>query len=78
MQSHSTHSLQGEDLSCTRDDRELFAGLKFSVSPGQVLLLEGQNGSGKTTLLRIICGFREPDSGTVCGVGKLRHKRNFI
>ncbi len=33
------------------------------------MLLEGQNGSGKTSLLRILCGFREPDSGAVfwCG-----------
>lgn len=69
MQSNSTHRLQGEDLSCIRDDRELFAGLGFTVHPGQVLLLEGNNGSGKTSLLRIICGFREPDTGAVrwCG-----------
>ena len=69
MQSNSTHQLQGENLSCTRDDRELFTGLGFTVHPGQVLLLEGNNGSGKTSLLRIICGFREPDTGAVrwCG-----------
>jgi heme exporter protein A len=65
MQSNQTHWLQGEDLSCIRDDRELFAGLDFAVYPGQVLLLEGNNGSGKTSLLRIICGFREPDTGAV-------------
>ena len=65
MQSNSTIQLQGENLSCTRDDRELFSGLSFAVRPGQVLLLEGQNGSGKTSLLRIICGFREPDTGAV-------------
>jgi heme exporter protein A len=65
MQSNSTHQLQGKYLSCIRDDRELFTDLSFSVHAGQVLLLEGKNGSGKTSLLRIICGFREPDSGTV-------------
>ncbi|WP_411728219.1 cytochrome c biogenesis heme-transporting ATPase CcmA [Methyloglobulus sp.] len=69
MQSNSTHRLQGEDLSCTRDDRLLFASLGFTVHPGQVLLLEGNNGSGKTTLLRIICGFREPDTGAVLWCG---------
>jgi heme exporter protein A len=69
MQSNPTHWLQGEDLSCTRDDRELFAGLGFAVHPGQVLLLEGNNGSGKTSLLRIICGFREPDTGAVLWCG---------
>ena len=70
MQSNSTHLLQGEDLSCTRDDRELFTNLSFSVHPGQVLLLEGNNGSGKTSLLRIICGFREPDTGAVSWCGE--------
>ncbi len=65
MHPKSRHKLEGQNLSCTRDDRELFAGLGFAVHPGQVLLLEGNNGSGKTSLLRIICGFREPDTGTV-------------
>ncbi len=70
MQSHSTHQLQGENLSCVRDDRELFTNLGFTVQTGQVLLLEGQNGSGKTSLLRIICGFREPDTGIVTWSGE--------
>jgi heme exporter protein A len=77
MQSHSTHQLKGEDLSCTRDDRTLFARLKFIVAAGQVLLLEGQNGSGKTTLLRIICGFREPDSGSVLWCGEITPQAQF-
>jgi heme exporter protein A len=61
--------LEGTGLSCIRDDRVLFEGLAFELYAGQVLLLEGENGSGKTSLLRIICGFREPDSGRIrwCG-----------
>ncbi len=62
--------LRTENLSCIRDDRVLFEGLGFTVDPGQVLLLEGQNGSGKTSLLRILCGFREPDSGHVLWCGE--------
>jgi heme exporter protein A len=58
-------SLTGINLSCIRDDRVLFDSLDFHLGAGQVLLLEGKNGSGKTSLLRIICGFREPDSGQV-------------
>ncbi len=62
-------SLRASNLACVRDDRVLFSGLSFSVDAGQVILLEGKNGSGKTSLLRIICGFREPDEGTIewCG-----------
>ena len=70
MLASSKHILRVDDLSCIRDDRVLFAGLGFSVEPGQILLLEGQNGSGKTSLLRILCGFREPDSGTVLWRGE--------
>ncbi|MDA1342932.1 MAG: cytochrome c biogenesis heme-transporting ATPase CcmA [Methyloglobulus sp.] len=70
MQSNPKYYLQGKDLSCIRDDRELFANLCFAVQRGQVLLLEGQNGSGKTSLLRIICGFREPDTGAVSWCGE--------
>jgi heme exporter protein A len=61
--------LQGKRLSCIRDDRVLFEDLDFELRSGQVLLLEGKNGSGKTSLLRILCGFREPDSGQVIWCG---------
>jgi heme exporter protein A len=61
--------LEGIGLSCIRDDRVLFEELSFKLVSGQILLLEGKNGSGKTSLLRILCGFREPDSGEIrwCG-----------
>ena len=63
------YRLKGDDLSCIRDDRVLFEELVFELIPGQVLLLEGENGSGKTSLLRILCGFREPDTGQVTWCG---------
>lgn len=69
MEIKPDYRLKGDDLSCIRDDRVLFEELVFELIPGQVLLLEGKNGSGKTSLLRILCGFREPDTGqlTWCG-----------
>lgn len=70
MLKNTNYNFCTENLSCIRDDRTLFTDLRFSVEPGQVLLLEGQNGSGKTSLLRILCGFREPDSGTVLWCGE--------
>jgi heme exporter protein A len=63
-------TLAGERLSCIRDDRILFEELDFTLSQGQVLLLEGKNGSGKTSLLRILCGFREADAGRVLWCGE--------
>ena len=58
-------ALEVKGLSCSRDDRLLFADLHFRVNAGQALLLEGANGCGKTSLLRILCGFREADDGEI-------------
>lgn len=63
-------SLTVEQLACSRDDRLLFSDVSFTLSSGQILLLEGRNGSGKTSLLRILCGFREADAGTIYWRGK--------
>lgn len=52
-------------LACARNDRLLFSDLSFELTPGSLLLVEGENGSGKTSLLRILCGFRQADSGSV-------------
>lgn len=55
--------LKATNLYCERDDRVLFENLDFSVSPGQVLQIQGSNGSGKTTLLRILCGLNSDYEG---------------
>jgi heme exporter protein A len=48
--------LEGGGLACIRGGREVFAGLDFSVSGGEALLITGRNGAGKSTLLRVIAG----------------------
>ena len=70
--------LEVTGLSCSRDDRMLFSGLSFSLSSGQVFLLEGSNGSGKTTLLRILCGFREADGGEIRWSGQLLNESRYF
>ncbi|MSR17322.1 MAG: cytochrome c biogenesis heme-transporting ATPase CcmA [Methylococcaceae bacterium] len=55
--------LEARKLSCIRDDKTLFNDLNFTLTSGQVLLIEGANGAGKTSLLRILTGFRKPDVG---------------
>jgi heme exporter protein A len=55
--------LEARQLSCIRDERVLFSELSFTLTSGQVLLIEGANGAGKTSLLRILTGFRKPDAG---------------
>lgn len=62
--------LEARNLCCVRDDRVLFESLDFTLETGQILLLEGENGAGKTSLLRILCGFREPDTGNIFWQGE--------
>ena len=60
-----TADLNVTNLACLRNEQELFSGLNVSLSPENVLFLEGENGSGKTSLLRILCGFRLADEGEI-------------
>jgi branched-chain amino acid transport system ATP-binding protein len=39
--------------------------VSVEVAPGEVLGIIGPNGAGKTTLFNVICGFVEPQSGTL-------------
>ena len=58
-------NLDVKNLACWRNEQALFTDLNFSLSPKNVLFLQGENGSGKTSLLRILCGFRLPDEGEI-------------
>ena len=60
-----TGDLTVKNLSCWRNEQALFSGLSLSLSPKNILFLQGENGSGKTSLLRILCGFRLPDEGEI-------------
>ena len=57
--------LEVTDLACARGEHQLFAGLNFVLSAGELLQVQGGNGSGKTTLLRSLCGFIQPLAGEV-------------
>jgi len=60
-----TGNLNVKNLACWRNDQVLFNNLNLSLSPANVLFLQGENGSGKTSLLRILCGFRLADEGDI-------------
>jgi heme exporter protein A len=53
------------NLSCTRGDKHLFAGVSFTLASGQWLHLEGDNGVGKTSLIRILCGLSALEQGEI-------------
>ncbi|MFM4964095.1 cytochrome c biogenesis heme-transporting ATPase CcmA [Aeromonas bivalvium] len=69
--------LDVHNLSCVREDRTLFEHLSFSVSPGDLLQIEGPNGVGKTSLLRLLIGLSQPFAGEVRWNGEnIRHCRD--
>ena len=55
--------LTATELTCSRGERRLFAGLDFALEAGEWLHVKGENGSGKTTLLRTLVGLSPPDAG---------------
>ncbi|MFY0596129.1 MAG: heme ABC exporter ATP-binding protein CcmA [Cognatishimia sp.] len=58
-------SLTVENLTVARGGLPLLAGVSFSISAGEALILRGPNGSGKTTLLRTIAGLQPAVAGVV-------------
>jgi putative ABC transport system ATP-binding protein len=45
--------------------REVLSGVRFSLYPGEFVVLLGRSGSGKSTLLNLISGIDLPSRGTV-------------
>jgi heme exporter protein A len=57
--------LSATDLACRRGGREVFAGVGFSVTAGEALLISGRNGSGKSSLLRMVVGLLRAAAGRI-------------
>jgi heme exporter protein A len=60
----------GENLSCIRGGRVVFARLGFALRPGGALVLSGPNGSGKSSLLRLMAGLTPALSGRLVWGGE--------
>jgi ABC-type multidrug transport system ATPase subunit len=57
-------ALQVSDLKKTYSpDIIALAGVSFTVSPGETVVLLGNNGAGKTTLIKTVLGLLEPSGG---------------
>lgn len=57
--------LQVEDLAKSFGGLQVFAGVSFSMAPGEKLALIGPNGAGKTTLLNVVGGQLPASAGRV-------------
>lgn len=53
------------DLACSRGERQLFAGVSFSLERSEWLHVKGENGAGKTTMLRTLIGLSPADHGEI-------------
>ena len=62
--------LTAVSLACWRAERVVFAGLSFSLAPGQAALLLGPNGAGKSSLLRVLAGLLPAVEGEVLWAGE--------
>ncbi|HWK97840.1 MAG TPA: heme ABC exporter ATP-binding protein CcmA [Pseudolabrys sp.] len=54
-----------DSLASERGGRQVFAGVNFTVSAGEALVVTGRNGAGKSTLLRVIAGLLRAAEGKV-------------
>ena len=68
--------IQITNLSFTRAERAIFAGVDLAVKRGQITAVMGPSGSGKTTLLRLIGAQLIPDSGNILLDGVNIHQLN--
>lgn len=48
--------LYAADLACHRGGRDVFTGISFAVTSGELLAITGRNGAGKSSLLRTVIG----------------------
>ena len=57
--------LKVENLSRNYGDFKAVDGVKFSIEKGEIVGLLGHNGAGKSTIMKLICGYLEPDMGSI-------------
>lgn len=62
-------SLAADNLTLTRDGREVVSGVTATLAPGEVTAIVGPNGAGKSSLLLALAGLLGPAAGQVTLAG---------
>jgi energy-coupling factor transport system ATP-binding protein len=58
--------LRVRDLSFSYSkEKTILSDINFDIHRGEMLAIAGKNGAGKSTLSNLICGFIQPDTGTM-------------
>src|SRR5256714_8758522 len=73
MKEDSPVILQAEHVSKRFGAVTALVDVSMQLQRGEVLGLVGDNGAGKSTLIKILCGFHQPDSGTLSYQGEPIH-----
>ena len=64
------HAVRLEDVSMAYGNVVALRNISFEVGANEIVGLIGDNGAGKSTLIKIICGFHQPDAGTISVAGE--------
>mgnify|MGYP001404798379 CR=1 FL=1 len=62
--------LLANNLSFSRNNKEIFNDLNLSISPNKIVHIAGRNGIGKTTLIKILANVLIPKTGEIYWNGK--------
>lgn len=65
-----------KNITVRYDKHTVLKNFDLIVEPGQILGIVGPSGCGKTTVVRAICGFLDPQEGTVSINGNVMYDRS--
>ncbi len=66
-----------KNISASYDGRPVLRNFSAVFPKNEITVIMGPSGCGKTTLLRLLLGLKQPDSGQLQGIGKLRNAAVF-
>jgi len=65
-ENHEDVVLEVKDLSFSyNESRRVLQDISFQIRRGEMVSIVGKNGAGKSTLASLICGFYQPDGGSI-------------